>query len=126
MEGEPADAFYQKEISRNGPVPFEDIAPFVTMEVSGFPELQHFCEVGRIQRGFWGALESEIERCRTLEFEVVDPAVLVATTTTSSPIPGVVPAGTVNSMRTVAQALLEIWTRNGQRRRRTASKSASM
>ena len=105
MEGEPADAFYQKEISRNGPeVPFEDIAPFVTMEVSGFPELQHFCEVGRIQRGFRVALEAEIERCRTLEFEVVDPAVLVATTTTSSPIPGVVPAGTVNSMRTVADS----------------------
>ncbi len=53
------------------------------------------------QRGFWVALDEETEKCTTLEFDVGGPAVLAATITTSSPTPGVFPAGTVKSTRTV-------------------------
>jgi hypothetical protein len=42
-------------------------------------------------------VELETERCTTLEFELAGPTVLVATTITSSPIPGAVPIGTVKS-----------------------------
>src|SRR6267378_3875255 len=46
----------------------------------------------RIHRGFCAALDAITEKCTTQEFEAADPAEFVATTTTSSPMPGAVPA----------------------------------